>query len=584
MPEQLTPPRQSMRSRLLALSGATIFLCICVMLLFFPLLAYTLQGLMERTVKAIQEEKGSEATTIARLTVMEFSHLKDLPKVEAGVKRPIDQLINQLLWEKVTFNKIIEGIELIHAPGDSEGRYLTYWYYRREDPELTPMFGPEKGLKKFSGLEWELIDIINKEQRVDKTLLESVNQGPKGEGDMLLRYFPLYVPEPDLGAIYWGVAKIGIDVESMRHMLLIQSQEQSHIRNAIWLEIGLSLVIAALLAVVLVNIWIRNQTRPLMRLSRMAQTLQADQTPDLELWVDNLKRVDLRGQAEVTWLRQILMRLAQAIQKTGQKLVGAERQACLGRVAGGIIPALKTQTEALQELQVKLQENFQNLVNVVKVYESLPSITPALQAEMRQVRQQLEAPGARLSPQFCRQLVAGLENLEIRLRDLERFLLPPEPKWESVTLTTSLTSVLNLITPSLTPGVEIIRELGILPPIWGCRFDLEQGFLYLLDYAIQELEPGGELALRTYQPSPELAQISLSFSGRSRSETECQELLKPFRGAGEVPASLGPALAAAIFRQHGGDLTVRPREEGGLIFLAELPAAQVRDESPSPSL
>ena len=314
---------------------ATFLLCACVTLLFFPLLNITLDGLLDRSIRTMKEEKEVEATTIARLLVLEFSQMKDLLTVTPQKEQNVDRYIQNLIWQKVTFNEIIEGMELIRTPGDAQGQYLTYLFYRREAPELKPMPGPQKILKKFSGLEKELLDSINLRQKVDKNLLESVNRGPKKEGEMLLRYLPVHVLIPDEGAIFWGVAKIGIDTSGMRQMLLFQSQEQDRVRRAIWLEIILSLTVAGLIALGLIFLWVRHLTEPLKALSAVAGDLKTAQPLDFDLWLDNVKRVDPRGQAEVADLQQSLIRLGSAIPRIGQQLLATERQACWGKVEIG---------------------------------------------------------------------------------------------------------------------------------------------------------------------------------------------------------------------------------------------------------
>ncbi|MFP3868059.1 MAG: sensor histidine kinase [Desulfobacteraceae bacterium] len=578
MAEPLLSSPRSLRYRLMALGGTAFLIYLIVILLFLPLLHFTLAGMLDRTISSIETEKENEATTIARLMVLEFSHLSELLKVEPGVEQQIDQRVMRLLWEKVTFNEVIEGIELIHAPVDAKERHLTYWYYRREEPELQPMAGPIRGLKKFSGLERQLIDKIHREQWVDKNLLESVNLGPKKEGEMLLRYFPLYVPVPELGALYWGVAKIGIDAKSLHRIKLLQIQEGTKIRNLITLEIILSLVISGLLALAVVYWRTRNISAPLSDLSRLAYALEAEQVSNLDLWLDNLERVDVQGQVEATNLRRVLMRLAQTIQKLGQQLVTAEAQACRGRVSAAIFPDLKTQSQACQELEAQLRERSQILANLLKAYESLPSLTSSQREEMRQIRQRLEGAAERLAPPKWPDLAASLQQLDSRLQDLDHFLNPPEDVCGHLSPDSSLTQALDLIVPALPPEVKISQEIEKLPSIWGCQGNLEQAFLFLLDYARQELKPGGELIIQAKQASPELIQISLACSGPPTSEAELQRLLTPFQTEAEPPSHLGPALARAVFRQHGGDLTIKRREAGGLTFLVELPIAD-QDES-----
>lgn len=530
MPEKLPFLQYSLRSRLLFLGGATFLLCACVILLFSPLLNITLDGLLDRSIKTMKEEKEVEATTITRLMVLEFSQLKDLLTVAPEVDKDIDRYIKNLLWQKVTFNEIIEGMELIRTPGDAQGQYLTYLFYRREAPELKPMAGPQKSLKKFSGLEKELLDSINSSQSVDKNLVGSVNRGPKKEGEMLLRYMPVHVLLPDEGAIYWGVAKIGIDTSGMSQMLLFQSVEQDRVRKAIWLEIILSLSVAGLIAMGLIYLWVRNLTEPLKNLSSVAGDLQTAQPRDFDLWLDNLKRVDPRGQAEVADLQHSLVRLGGAIPRIGRRLIAEEGQACWGRVVARALPTLLALSD------------------------------------------QMQAPKGGLE--------AGiLERLHTAFADWHRLSPSAETGWQAVDLTPILTSAWRLVTLGLPEKVKLVQEVETLPPVWGSPAALKQAVLYLLEYAGDGVGPEGELFFRASAVSPAWVQVSLQFSGPQVSPEAGRQLLEPFKGFGEIQGSLGPALAAAIAAQHGGSLKVQPQPRGGLTFQLKLPTATAPHES-----
>src|SRR4030042_4545595 len=93
--------RYSLRNRLFVLAGATFFLCAVVIILFFPLLNVTLEGLQNRTINSMKAAAEVEATTISRLLVLEFSCLKGLLKVTPASKTEIDQLIEDFLWAHV---------------------------------------------------------------------------------------------------------------------------------------------------------------------------------------------------------------------------------------------------------------------------------------------------------------------------------------------------------------------------------------------------------------------------------------------------------------------------------------------------
>jgi peptidoglycan hydrolase-like protein with peptidoglycan-binding domain len=526
--------RYSLRNRLFVLAGATFLLCALVILLFFPLLNYTLHGLQNRIINSMQEATEVEATTISRLLVLEFSSIKGLLQVTPTSNTEMDQWIKNLIWEKVTFNEIIEGIELIQGQQDAQGRHVTYMFYRREAPELEPMAGPQKIMKSFQGMEQDLINSITSQQRVDNTIQGSVNRGPKKEGEMLLRYMPVHVLRADEGAVFWGVAKIGIDINRMRQLRFLQSQEQTNIRRDIWVEIILSLFISGVLAMSLIYFWVRHITEPLRTLSLVTAALQGAKPEDFELWLENLKRVDSQGQTEVVIIQQVLERLGTAVPKLGQRLIDGEARACLGKVIARGLPAFQ-----------------------------------AWQVQLQGLEQTLGEAGATGSPRQTLALMRA--RLDTVFDDLSHLWSDPKGEWERIDITPGLQRAWRLATLGLPAEVTPHQEFAPLPPVWGSAAKLSLAVLYLLAFAVDLLPPAGELGIKA-EPSPAGGvRLAVWVSGNPRSPLECQGWLNPFGDPGRIQGSLGPALAAAIASQHGGSLTVAPREPGGALFSLELP-------------
>jgi hypothetical protein len=525
--------RYSLRNRLFVLAGATFLLCAVVILLFFPLLNLTLDGLQDRTLKSMQDGAEVEATTIARLLVLEFSSLKGLLEVTPTSKTEVDQRIKDLLWEKVTFNEIIEGIELIQGQEDALGRHLTYRFYRREAPELKPMAGPEKKMKSFQGLELDLINSIMTQQRVDTRLQESVNRGPKEEGEMLLRYMPVHVLLADEGAVFWGVAKIGIDTSRMRHLLFLQSEEQDRIRLDIWIEVILSLTISGVLAMSLIYFWVRYITEPLKNLSVVAADLRGAQPQEFDLWLENLRRVDPQGQVEVAEILKVLERLGTAVPRLGQRLIEGEARACLGRVMARGLPTLKAWEAELAGLEGRKAAELR--ARLVTVWE-----------------------------------------------DFSHLWSEPEEKWQELEVVPEIKRAFRLATLGLPPEVKPHLEAASLPRVWGSGAALSLALLYLLDFAAGLLPPAGELGLTAETTPAGGVRLSVWVSGERFSGAECQGWLNPFGESGKIQGSLGPALAAAIAAQHGGSLTVTPRETGGAALALELPSRTAAGEGHEP--
>ncbi|HZK14311.1 MAG TPA: hypothetical protein VFC55_07315, partial [Desulfobaccales bacterium] len=397
----------------------------------------------------------------------------------------------------------------------------------------------------FQGLEKDLINSVTTQQRVDNTIQESVNRGPKAEGEMLLRYMPVHVLLADEGAVYWGVAKIGIDTNRMRQLLLIQSQEQTNIRWNIWVEIILSLFISGVLAMSLIYFWVRHITEPLRTLSMVTGALQGAKPEDFDLWLENLKRVDAQGQAEVVVIQEVLERLGTAVPKLGQRLIDGEARACLGRVIARGLPVFQAWQAQLQALEQELGHG--------------EATGPAHQT-----------------------LTLVRARIDMVFDDLSHLWSDPKDQWDRIDVTPGLQRAWRLATTGLPVEVTQHQEFAPLPPVWGSEAKLTLAGLYLLAFAVDLVPPAGELGIKV-EPSPTGGvRLTVWVSGNPRSDAECQGWLNPFGDPGRIQGSLGPALAAAIASQHRGSLTVAPRESGGAVFSLELPPVAASQEPREP--
>ena len=171
----------SLKGRLLVWVLAIYAVCLSVVLLLIPILDSKLESFNETSTYYIERAKEAEATNYARLIVLELSSLKELLQVKDGPVSAADQAIMDLLWENITFNTALTGVELIQAGSRGEGADVTMLFYR-QPPGEKPMPGPQKIMKDFSGLEAELISGIDRRQRVDQKILGTINHGPKKKG------------------------------------------------------------------------------------------------------------------------------------------------------------------------------------------------------------------------------------------------------------------------------------------------------------------------------------------------------------------------------------------------------------------
>jgi signal transduction histidine kinase len=324
-------------------------------------------------------------------------------------------------------------------------------------------------------------------------------------------------------------------------------RERNQLRRTVWLAVILSLFIAGILAVSLLYLWARSLTEPLRQVSEAARYFRDAKPQEYDLWLNNLKRVDPRGQTEIFEIKESLLRLGKAIPRLGERLLAGEPQACLTRVVGRALPAILADSALVQQFRQQFRERRRLLA----------------QAEPGQANPSPDDPGNDLD--------GALARLDTNLSDWGEFAAEPEKEWQIFELTPILQRAWRLATLGLSSPDRLASEIKALPPVWGSPGYLAQAILMLLDYAAGVLPPDGRLRLAARPVAEGGRQIRVVLSKPAFSGEECRELLSPPREAQEFTGSLGPALAAAIAQWQGGDLRAQPQEPEGLVFTLTLP-------------
>lgn len=477
---------------------------VCSLVIFIVMLRFIFQTMWDQATQAVRVEIEKEADTIARLLVFEFSHLTEL-ETQATSESTIDERVKRLLWEKVTFNETIRGIELISRRSDLPGQYMTYSFFPLSQQESASEQGPQKALKSFSGLEGDLIRIIHREQRVDKNLLDSINQGRKLESEMILRYFPLYIPLSDQGAIYWGVVKVGINTDALRRFLVLLEDEKEAIRINLALIMGG--VVAFALALGLLGFrWMSRKTAAPLTPYGMMDTAMADGAGvDIKSLLVHLQQQESQGILEFDQLQNFCLRLGETIQTLGERLIDSEGEACSGRLAA-----------------------------------------------------RLAAADGGQGPDLGSTNWAGL-------------FTPLTKEWRDVDLEPYLQQMSRYLQAVLPQGSSLIEARQPIAPVHGSEATLVQAVAGLVDFSLQEMQPGGDLHWRVFPGKAGGIELELSFMGQNYSQEDISRLLQPFRLVPNNLPPLGPWLTAAIAHQHGGTLELQPNPGGGLRLHMEIP-------------
>ncbi len=311
----------------------------CSLLVFLIFLQAAFSTLWDEVTQSVQQEIEKEADTVARLLVFEFSHLSAL-ETGSAEDAALDQLVQRLLWEKVTFNETIRGIELISRHLNADGQYLSYSFFPTGFAHTEAERAPQKIWRTYAGPEADLIRLLIREQRVDRTLLEAVNQGRKVESELLLRYFPLYIPLPERGAAFWGVVKVGISIDAMRRFLLLLDAERNTLRQTL---LGAMAVVTcfALIVGLLGFRWQSRRTAGLLTgYTSLATALAEGASLDPVSLQIHLKQLDAKNITELQQLQRFCLHLGATLQTLADRLVAQEGQAARGRLLCAVLPRL----------------------------------------------------------------------------------------------------------------------------------------------------------------------------------------------------------------------------------------------------
>ncbi len=124
-------------------------------------------------------------------------------------------------------------------------------------------------------------------------------------------------------------------------------------------------------------------------------------------------------------------------------------------------------------------------------------------------------------------------------------------------------------------GVEIVRDFSPHPFLKGDPEKMQQVFLNLLINALDAMQSGGELRLSVGDDGDGGVVARVSDSGPGIPDDQLARIFDPFYTTKEAGHGngLGLVVVKGIVEEHGGEIRVQNRSEGGAEFEIHLPAA-----------
>ncbi len=191
-------------------------------------------------------------------------------------------------------------------------------------------------------------------------------------------------------------------------------------------------------------------------------------------------------------------------------------------------------------------------------------------AEILEKRIAKVAPGNEQLAKIIIDETSRLNNIVLEFLDFAR---PQEAKLEAVKLNETVEKGLHFIEVQLkekkiTLSHNLDSSIGSLL--------LDQGMFYrallnIMVNGIQAMEDGGELSVTTKKIADGRVAIEIKDSGVGMSDSQIEQIFKPFYTNKNKGTGLGLAITRNIVEQHRGEIKVSSNEEKGSVFTIILP-------------
>ncbi|MHB1011481.1 MAG: sensor histidine kinase [Desulfobacteria bacterium] len=188
---------------------------------------------------------------------------------------------------------------------------------------------------------------------------------------------------------------------------------------------------------------------------------------------------------------------------------------------------------------------------------------------------------AYISPEdkaVLQKVVAEITQLEGLMKNFLNFAKPQKPRLEPVNVNQVLNTTLTFHLKHQAVGaggsgkIEIVKELGELPPTLADPTQLQQVFLNLFLNALHAMPRGGELGVRTFpEEDGKMIRIEVSDTGSGIREDLIGKVFQPFFTTKPKGTGLGLAISRQMIERHDGTIAVANRPGGGVLFTILLP-------------
>ncbi len=242
-----------------------------------------------------------------------------------------------------------------------------------------------------------------------------------------------------------------------------------------------------------------------------------------------------------------------ALHNSRAAVVQAERMASLGRLVAGLLHEVNTPVGVLRS-------SLQTLELLLRRLRTDGELTENTLARLDQLETVVSGASA------------ASERIVSMMQRLRSFSRVDQANVQTMDLHEGIDTTLSLLAPQLHSEIEVVKAYGDLPEIECEAGSINQVFMALLSNAINALEAGGTLTIRTAADA-EQVHVEVIDTGVGIAAERIADLFSPAFAVGgdRVKAGVGLFVAHHIAQKHQGTLRAESELGKGSRFTLSLP-------------